>query len=464
MDLLARSETVEPESSRVSTGNNVQALRPGDVIISDRLAERPAKPTDVGAMAEALAEIAPCLVPDPGAAGRAILAAVLRLCGCGSAGLSLVEADSDALVWSRVAGLLADQAGLRLPPDPDAGRCCIAAGATILVSRPFAGLADDARAPLLEGLLTPLRDGTGQALGVLWAVHHDVTARFDAEDARILEQFAGLLVLALKAPDDPRSSPMAKSVRTARPSARAEAAENPFIRKLHGFVPLSAADREHLHRLTENAVPVPARTDLIREGDRPGGVFLMMEGVACRYRRIGAARRQVTAFLLPGDFCDLDVALLSRMDHTIMTLTEGRVARLDRSTILDLTGNHPNIAAALRKTTLVDEATLREWLVGLGSRTPIERIAHLFCELQARFEVVGLAGPQGFPLPLSLSDLADATGLSGVHVTRAIRDLSGRGFVAQAAGMLVIRDPGGLKALAGFGGDYLHLEDRHPRG
>ncbi|KQP43026.1 hypothetical protein ASF49_03385 [Methylobacterium sp. Leaf104] len=257
---------------------------------------------------------------------------------------------------------------------------------------------------------------------------------------------------------------MARSVRAARPSARAESAANPFICKLHGFVPLSAADREHLRQLTENAVAVPARTDLIREGDRPGGVFLMMEGVACRYRRIGAARRQVTAFLLPGDFCDLDVALLSRMDHTIMTLTEGRIAQLDRSTVLDLTRNHPNIAAALRKTALVDEATLREWLVGLGSRGPIERLAHLLCELQARFAVVGLAGPQGFALPLSQSDLADATGLSGVHVTRAIQDLTGRGFVAQTAGMLVIRDPAGLKALAGFGGDYLHLEDRHPLG
>ncbi len=463
-DRIAHSGTARPGNNDVSASNNVQALRPGDVVISADPAHRPARATDVAATAAALAAVAVHLVSDPDAAGQAIVDAVLRLCGCGSAGLALREDGTGTLVWSRVAGRLADQAGQRFPHDADAQRRCVAAGETLLVSRPFADLADEADAPLLEGLFTPVRATSGQSLGVLWAVHHDVTARFDAEDARILQQFAGLLVLALTGSGHDAQAPAAKPARATRSAAPARADANPFIRKLHGFVPLSSADRGHLQRLTEEAVAVPARTDLIREGDRPGGVFLMLEGMACRYRRIGRDRRQITAYLLPGDFCDLDVALLSRMDHTIMTLTDSRVARLDRATVLDLIRDHPNIAAALRKTTLVDEATLREWLVGLGSRGPIERVAHLFCELQARFEVVGLAGPEGFPLPLSQSDLADATGLSGVHVTRAIQNLTGRGLVAQADGRLVIRDPGGLKTLAGFGGDYLHLEDRHPRG
>jgi len=463
-DRLAHSAAARPGNNDVSASNNVQALRPGDVVISADLAHRPARATDVVATAAALAAVAAHLVPDPDAAGQAILDAVLRLCGCGSAGLALREDGTGALVWSRVAGRLADQAGLRFPHDADAQRHCLEAGETLLVSRPFAGLADEAGAPLLEGLFTPVRDTSGQVRGVLWAIHHDVTARFDAEDARILQQFAGLVVLALEGSGHAAQAPAAKPARAARRSAPAQADANPFIRKLHGFVPLSSADRGHLQRLTDETVAVPARTDLIREGDRPGGVFLMLEGMACRYRRIGPDRRQITAYLLPGDFCDLDVALLSRMDHTIMTLTDSRVARLDRATVLDLIRDHPNIAAALRKTTLVDEATLREWLVGLGSRGPIERVAHLFCELQARFEVVGLAGPEGFPLPLTQMDLPDATGLSSVHVTRAIQDLANRGLVAQADGMLAIRDPGGLKALAGFGGDYLHLEDRHPRG
>ena len=463
-DRSPQSGAVRPGNIEVSASNNVQALRPGDVVISADLAHRPVRAMDLAGTAAALGAVAALLVPDPAAAGQAILDAILRLCGCGSAGLALRDVEADTLVWSRVAGRLADQAGLRFPPDGDAQRHCVETGETILVSRPFAGLADEAGAPLLEGLFTPVRDTAGRVLGVLWAIHHDVTARFDAEDARILQQFAGLFVLALKGSGNAAPEPGAKPARAAHRTPPALADANPFIRKLHGFVPLTSADRERLQRLTDEAVAVPARIDLIREGDRPGGVFLMLEGMACRYRRVGPDRRQITAYLLPGDVCDLDVALLSRMDHTIMTLTDSRVARLDRTTVLDLIRSHPNIAAALRKTTLVDEATLREWLVGLGSRGPIQRVAHLFCELQARFEVVGLAGPRGFPLPQSQSDLADATALSGVHVTRAIQDLTGRGLVAQADGMLLIRDPGGLKALAGFGGDYLHLEDRHPRG
>lgn len=470
-DRLARTETVTSGLNGVPTSNNVQALRPGDAVISDGLADRPAKPLDVAALAAAIGEIAPRLVSDPDAAGRTILEAVIRLCGCGSAGLSLVEPGSDALVWSRVAGLVAgpltgplaglsaDRAGLRLPEDRDATRRCHDANATLLVSRPFAGLIEDADAPPLEGLFTPLRDGAGHGLGVLWALHHDVTARFDREDARILEQLAGLLALSLNTPGAARGRSAARPAPRVRWSVEAA---NPVIRKLQGFVPLTAAERDDLHHLTEDAVTVAARTDLLRADDRPGGIVLMMEGLACRTRRLGPDRRQSTAYLLPGDSCDLDVAPTGP-DETIMSLTEGRVVRLDRPTVLDLTRNHPGIAAALRMTALVDEATLREWLIGLGSRGPLERIAHLLCELRERSEAVGLVGAAGLPLPLRHTDLAEATGLPVVHVTRVIHDLDGRGLLDQADGKLIVRDPDRLKALAGFTGAYLHPEGRRPR-
>ncbi|MCJ2035055.1 Crp/Fnr family transcriptional regulator [Methylobacterium sp. J-068] len=465
-DFLAVHDAEETGNDQGPIANNIRALRPGDIVITHGLASRPAKPAAIAAEADALHAISGGLARDPAGAAEALLAALLRLCACGSVGFSLAETGpgrGTSLRWSRVVGPLARQVGTVLPRD--AGPCglCLDANATILVSRPFSILAQAGQvdAPLLEGLFAPLRDTGGAHLGTLWAVHHDPTRRFDAEDARVLEQMAPLLVLALKARPEALQVPATTQVRATRPVAEVD--ENPFVRKLHGFVPLSGADRARLHRLTLDAIAVPARTDLIREGDAPGGVFLMMEGTACRYRAIGGGRRQITAFLLPGDFCDLDVALLSRMDHTIMTSTASRVARLDRATVLDLTQNHPNIAAALRKTTLVDEATLREWLVNLGSRSALERVASLFCELQARCDVVGLSSADSDALPITLEDLAHATGLSSVHVNRTLWELRRLKLIAPLDGRFGVTDLQGLRDLTGFTGEYLHLEDRRPR-
>ena len=176
-----------------------------------------------------------------------------------------------------------------------------------------------------------------------------------------------------------------------RPVPQAKAPSNPFVRKLEGFAALSDADRAMLERISANPRFVPQGKDLVREGDRPDGVFLVMEGMACRHKLRANGARQIMAYLIPGDACDLDVALLEEMDHTITTLSACKVVRIAPETVTDLLEHHPQIARALRMGTLVDEATLREWLVNVGCRSAAERIAHLFCELLLRLRAVGLA-------------------------------------------------------------------------
>ena len=144
---------------------------------------------------------------------------------------------------------------------------------------------------------------------------------------------------------------------------------NPLVRKLEGFTALSGADRALLEQISAEPRLVAADTDLVREGDKPDGVFLIMDGMACRHKHRANGERQIMAYLLPGDLCDLDVALLRRMDHTITTLSACRVVRIAPETVADLLQHHPQIARALRMGTLVDEATLREWLVNVGCRS-----------------------------------------------------------------------------------------------
>ncbi|GJD93164.1 Transcriptional activatory protein AadR [Methylobacterium iners] len=234
---------------------------------------------------------------------------------------------------------------------------------------------------------------------------------------------------------------------------------NPLVRKLAGFCGLSDLDQGLLEKITAKPRLVEARTDLIREGDVPDSVFLILEGFACRYKLRASGARHITAYLLPGDLGDVDVGLLPRMDHAIGTLSPCRVVRLDPPVIEDLLQNHPRIARALRIGTLVDEATLREWLVNVGCRSALERIAHLLCELLLRLQVVGLASADSYTMSLTQLDLADTTGLSTVQVNRSLQKLRRQELIELRSKSLRILDLPGLKAVAEFKPNYLHLAE-----
>ena len=235
---------------------------------------------------------------------------------------------------------------------------------------------------------------------------------------------------------------------------------NPFVRKLESFTALSDADRAMLERISAEPRMVAPRTDLVREGDKPDGVFLVMEGMACRHKLRANGRRQIMAYLLPGDLCYLDVALLDEMDHTITTLSACKVVRLAPETIADILEHHPAVARALRMGTLVDEATLREWLVNIGCRSALERMAHLFCELLVRLRAVGRATEDSYALPITQADLADTTGLSNVHVNRTLQELRRRGLIELRGRRLTILNLPRLKMMAEFKPNYLHLGDQ----
>ena len=235
---------------------------------------------------------------------------------------------------------------------------------------------------------------------------------------------------------------------------------NPLVLKLASLADLSADDRAVLHGLCGHPTTVVAHTDLIREGDAPNGVYLILDGMAARYKIRQNGVRQIMAYLIPGDFCDLDVALLHEMDHAIGTLSTCQVVRIDLPTIRNLVENHPSIARALRIVTLVDEATLREWLMNVGGRSADERVAHLFCELLLRFQAVGLATRDSYSLPIRQVDLADTTGLSAVHVNRTLQALRRQGLIALSGTSLTILDLPRLQDLAEFKANYLHLARR----
>jgi len=236
---------------------------------------------------------------------------------------------------------------------------------------------------------------------------------------------------------------------------------NAFVEKLRGYAALTREDAALLEAACSVVRDVPAREDLIREGDKPGPVFVVLKGWACRYKMLPEGSRQITALLMPGDFCDMHASVLDEMDHSIATLTPARVAMVPRKYLDELMDARPSIMRAFWWTQLVDEAVLRAWIVSMGRRNSVERVAHLMCELCVRARNIGLGEGDSLELPLTQSVLGDALGLTPVHVNRVLRKLRLSGVMELGAGVLVISDLAKLATIAGFDDNYLHRRLRH---
>ncbi len=234
---------------------------------------------------------------------------------------------------------------------------------------------------------------------------------------------------------------------------------NPLVAKFENFVRLSPDDREALDGLAHTAVrSVDAREDIIREGEQPKVVNLILDGWACRYKMLEDGRRQNIAFFLPGDLCDLHVYILRGMDHSIGTITPVRYAQIPRDAFDRFTANRPRVTQAMWWDTLVTAAIQREWTVNIGQRNALERIAHLLCELHLRLFAVGLAPDNSFEVPLTQIDLAEATGMTPVHVNRTVQELRTRGLISWRNRHIGIPDLAALRNAASFNSAYLHLE------
>lgn len=234
---------------------------------------------------------------------------------------------------------------------------------------------------------------------------------------------------------------------------------NPLIRKLEQFVRLSPDDRTILMRASSERVRRFApRVDISREGDRPKDVHLILSGWACRYKQLEDGRRQIVSFFLPGDMCDLNVFILKEMDHSIGTISDVAIADLSREFFDEIGAGYPRIATALWWETLVNAAIQREWTMNLGQRTASERMAHLLCEIFFRLRLAGLTDVNSCEFPLTQADLAEATGLSKVHVNRTLQELRGAKLVVLKGKALTVPNVERLMSAGLFNANYLHME------
>lgn len=223
---------------------------------------------------------------------------------------------------------------------------------------------------------------------------------------------------------------------------------------------ISAEEEAALQAAVGDVVHFGADQTFITAGEELSNSTLLLEGLICRYKDLSDGQRQITALHVPGDFPDLHSFTLKYLDHNIMTLTPCKVVQVPHARLQAITEQHPHLTRMLWFMTNLDAAIHREWEVSLGRRSALERTAHLFCELQVRLSIVGLAGEREYALPITQTDLAECLGLTSVHVNRVLKELRERGLLEFRGGKVMIRDFAELKRVGEFDPAYLYLELR----
>jgi CRP-like cAMP-binding protein len=230
-----------------------------------------------------------------------------------------------------------------------------------------------------------------------------------------------------------------------------------FLDDLQSHTRLSEDDRAAILGLPMRLRKLDPRNYIIREGDIPRLCFILVEGYAIRQKVTGEGARQILSICIPGDAIDFQNMFLDISDHAVQTLTASVVADIPRESLQQLVLSRPAVGAAVMHSALVEAAILREWVVNVGRRDARSRIAHILCEFAVRLEVRGLASPDGFELPMTQEQLADATGLTPVHVNRVLRALESEGLISRQRRHIQFVDWRALQDVADFSRRYLHV-------
>lgn len=238
--------------------------------------------------------------------------------------------------------------------------------------------------------------------------------------------------------------------------------QNPWRMKMEQFTRFSRQEAATLDDLiSDRVIQHKVGEDIIAEGAHSPDCHVVLTGLACRYKVMPDGGRQIMAFLVPGDLCDAEIFILRAMDHSVAAMTPSTTALVSSKIMKEMLRGPGCLGEALWWGTMTDLGVLRERIIDHGRRDARERMAHLFYEMLVRYRMIGEAGEDAFDFPITQTDLADATGLTPVHVNRTLKQLRADRILEFRSKRVAVLDAERLKAVAGFNASYLHLDRAH---
>jgi CRP-like cAMP-binding protein len=231
-----------------------------------------------------------------------------------------------------------------------------------------------------------------------------------------------------------------------------------MLRNLELRSKLSAEDRQAILSLPYKVRTLEPSTYIIREADPPTSCGVLVSGFAYLQKLTGDGSRQIVALHIPGDSVDFQNLFLDVADHSVQMLTRGEVAFINRNDLQDLARSRTGIGHAILVKLLVEASVFREWVLNVGRRDARVAMAHLLCEFAVRLEAEGLAEEYRYELPMTQEQLADALGLTPVHVNRTLKALEAEGLITRNKRMVSFPNWQKLREAGDFNQRYLHLE------
>jgi CRP-like cAMP-binding protein len=232
---------------------------------------------------------------------------------------------------------------------------------------------------------------------------------------------------------------------------------NGFVRELQRHSELPDTDRTSILDVPYRLRRLDHSAYLVREGEAPTHCSVLVNGFAFRQKLTGDGSRQIIALCIPGDAIDLQNMFLDISDHSVQLLTPATVADIPREALQNLILSRPAIGTATIQLTLVEASILREWVLNVGRRDARARIAHILCEFAVRLEARGLTSGAGFELPMTQEQLADATGLTPVHVNRVLKSIEAEGLITRRRRHIHFNAWRRLQDVGDFSRAYLHI-------
>ena len=230
-----------------------------------------------------------------------------------------------------------------------------------------------------------------------------------------------------------------------------------FVTKLRSRQALSEADEALLRAAGWSQRRYARHEVIVRAGQRLENAHLLLSGFAARAQEDSAGSRQIVGVAVAGDLLDIHGVVLGQMEQELVALSPCDVASIPHAQIRSLVLGSPGLLRMFAMQGAIDNAIQAAWILALGTKRGTAKIAHLFCEMQLRLGVVGIATQMGFPMPLSQQELADFSGMTHVHLNRCLKELREAGLLSFAQGWARVEDWDGLKELARFDEAYLNL-------
>lgn len=233
---------------------------------------------------------------------------------------------------------------------------------------------------------------------------------------------------------------------------------NNLRRRFRQYCDLQDDQWQALEDACHETIEFPRGVDVICAGDPAEQVYIVTSGWLIRYRELDDARRQITNFMLPGDIFDLQALGDLDADHSVRSLTKVSCITAPNDVFLRALYGSASLVAAFWWAAVQEESILRQQIVRVGRLSAQERIGQLLLELRRRLTVAtGEPETEALPLPVTRSDIADATGLTPVHVSRTMSAMRKLGVVEESQTNIRIVDREGLAAMSQYDPDYLHL-------